>query len=132
MKMQAIHGQQRGVTMIGFLFVALLFIIAAAIGMKVIPAYIEFYSMKNVVQAIRQDPGFSTMSSGQIRDSFSRRANTAYVTVVKASDLDIDFGRGGPVVTVQYAYRTHLIGNVSLVLDFFTSTDPDAQPAPVE
>lgn len=130
MKRSCPAARQSGLTLIGFMFAAVLVLIAAGIAMKVVPAYIEFYSLKGIIQAMKAEPGFSSMSDDDLRKSYERRATTAYVTVVKSSQLKIDHGRNGVAVTAQYAYRTHLVGNVSLVLDFFTSTDPDAQPVP--
>ena len=37
--------QQRGVTMFSFLFFAIVFIAIAMLAMKLVPAYIEFFSV---------------------------------------------------------------------------------------
>jgi len=52
--------------------------------------------------------------------------------VVKPEDLSIDRRSGIPVVSAHYEFRSKLVGNVSLVVDFSTSSDPSAAPAQIE
>ena len=124
--------RQRGLTMIGFLFVAFVLVMLAMLAMKLVPAYIEFFSVKKILTTMGQDADLKSMSNGDIRSSFSKRATTGYVTVVKPGDLSIDRRGGVPVISTQYEFRSKLLGNVSLVVDFSASSDPNAQPAQVE
>ncbi|MEQ1662266.1 MAG: DUF4845 domain-containing protein [Thiobacillus sp.] len=123
---------QRGVTMIGFLFVAIVFIAVAVLAMKLFPAYTEFFSVKKILSTMGQDSDLKTKSNAEIREDFSRRANVGYVTVVKPEDITIDRKGGSPVVSVDYEFRTPLVANVSLIVDFSASSDPNAAPAGVE
>lgn len=126
--MQTIR-RQRGMTFIGLVFVLLLFVLVAGILMKVIPAYSEFFTVEKMLNQIKTEDGFSEKSADELRQSFDRRAVTGYVTVIKSSDLKIDRSRNGNVVTAEYEVRNHLVANAYLVLHFFASTDPDAQPS---
>lgn len=128
----ALPARQRGLTMIGFLFTAAVLIMIAMLGMKLVPAYIEFFSVKKILTTMAQEPDFKSWSNAEIRSDFSRRASVGYVTAVKPEDLVIDRGSGVPVVTADYAYRTRLIGNASLVVDFKASSDPNAAASRVE
>jgi hypothetical protein len=127
-----LHHSQRGLTMFGFLFVAVVLIAIAMLAMKLVPAYIEFFSVKKILNTMGQDSEIRSMSNGEIRNSFSQRAGVGYVTVVKPEDLSIDRHGGTPVITAAYEYRTNLVGNVSLVVDFSASSDPNAAPVQVE
>lgn len=126
------QNQQRGLTMIGFLFVAFVLVMVAMLGMKLVPAYIEFFSVKKILAAMGQESDLKSQSNGDIRTSFSKRANVSYVTVVKPEDLSITRPDGVPVISVKYEFRTPLVGNVSLVVDFSASSDPNAAPAQIE
>ncbi|MDP1862907.1 MAG: DUF4845 domain-containing protein [Thiobacillus sp.] len=128
----SLQTQQRGLTMIGFLFVAFVFIVVAMLGMKLVPAYIEFFSVKKILATMGQDSELKSQSNSDIRSSFSKRAGVSYVTVVKPEDISITRPDGVPVISVQYAFRTKLVGNVSLVVDFSASSDPNATPAQIE
>lgn len=124
--------RQRGVSMPGFLFAAVVFIAIAMLAMKLVPAYVEFFSVKKILAAMGQESDIRSKSNAEIRSDFSRRANVGYVTVVKPEDISIDRRGGVPVISVDYVFRTKLIGNASLVVDFSASSDPAAAPAQVE
>ncbi len=126
------QARQRGLTMFGFLFVAVMLIFVAMLAMKLVPAYIEFYSVKGIIASMGNATDIRTKSNRDIRNDFDARANSSYVTVVKQDDLAITRQGGVPVISVDYEYRTKLIGNVSLVVDFSASSDPDAAPAQLE
>jgi hypothetical protein len=129
---RSMQSRQRGLTMFGFLFVAILMVALALLAMKLVPAYIEFFSVKKTLATMGQDPDIRSKSNAEIRKDFERRANIAYITVVKPQDLSIYRNGGAPVISAEYEFRTTLAGNVSLVVDFSASSDPRAAPAEVE
>lgn len=127
-----LQSQQRGLSMIGFLFVAAVLVVVAMLAMKLVPAYIEFFSVKKILATMGQEPELRSKSNGELRSDFARRANTGYVTVVKPENLTIDRSGGTPVISADYEFRTKLFGNVSLMVDFSASTNPNAAPAQIE
>jgi len=124
--------RQRGLTMFGFLFVAIVLVAIALLAMKLVPAYIEYFSVKKILATMGQESELRSKSNAEIRNDFSKRANVGYVTVVKPQDLSIDRSGGGPVISADYEFRTKLLGNVSLVVDFSASSDPNAAPIQIE
>ncbi|MDO9221674.1 MAG: DUF4845 domain-containing protein [Thiobacillus sp.] len=124
--------QQRGLTMFSFLFFAIVFIAIAMLAMKLVPAYIEFFSVKKILATMGQDADLKSKTNADIRNDFSKRASVGYVTVVKPENIDVERQAGVPVISVEYEYRTKLVGNVSLVVDFSASSDPNAAPVEVE
>jgi hypothetical protein len=124
--------RQRGLTMFSFLFFAVVFIAIAMLAMKLVPAYIEFFSVKKILSSMGQEAELKSKSNAEIRNDFSNRASVGYVTVVKPEDLSVDRHGGVPVITAEYEYRTKLVGNVSLVVDFSASSDPNAASVQVE
>ena len=121
-----LKSRQRGLTMFGFLFVAVVFIVAAMLAMKLVPAYMQFFTVKKILNAMSQDTGINAKSNAEIRNDFSRRANVDYVSVIKGEDLVINRKGGAAVISVDYEFRTPLVANISLVVDFSASTDPNA------
>ena len=126
------QNQQRGLTMIGFLFVAFVLVMVAMLGMKLVPAYIEFFSVKKILATMGQDSDLKSKSNAEIRNDFIKRANVGYVTVVKPEDLSIDRSGGTLIVSAEYEFRSKLVGNISLVVDFSASSGPNAVPAQLE
>lgn len=115
--------KQCGATLIGMLLVGASVVFLAIIVLKVFPAYQEFYSVKTVLHAMNKEP-LSTMSKKEIIDSFNKRADAGYVTIVHGSDLVIEKNKAGEtVVSVEYQVVKPLFGNVSVMLDFDSTTD---------
>ena len=110
--------KQRGVSMLGFMFMSVAVIIIAMLAMKLVPAYLEFFSVKKILNAMGQDSETKSMSNNEIRRSFAKRADVGYVTVVKPEDLAVDRSGGNIVISTEYEYRTKLVANISLVVDF--------------
>ncbi|MFZ0106140.1 MAG: DUF4845 domain-containing protein [Thiobacillus sp.] len=117
-----LKNNQRGLSMIGFLFVAVVLIFVAMLAMKLVPAYIEFFSVKKILASMGQDPALRSKSNTEIRSDFSKRADASYVDAVESSDLTIERSSAGTVVSVDYEFRTKLLGNTSLVVDFSASS----------
>lgn len=110
--------KQGGATLLGMLIVGAMVVFVALIVMKITPAYTEFMSVKKLLTAMQQEP-LSGMSNQEIKSSFDRRANIAYVDVVKGSDLNIEKGTNGEtVLTVDYQVVKPIMGNISVLIDF--------------
>lgn len=115
--------KQGGATLIGMAFVAAALIFVAIVAMKMAPAYIEFLSVKKVLQAMDRE-SLSTMSKKDIMNSFDKRASVAYVDRVTGKDLTIAKNDVGiTVVSVQYQVVKPIVANVSVVMDFEASSD---------
>lgn len=131
-RVRIMKNQQRGLTMIGFLFAAVVLVFAAMLAMKLVPAYIEFFSVKKILAAMGEESDLKSKSNAEIRSDFSRRANVGYVTAVKPEDIVIERRNNATIVSIEYAFRAKLLGNTSLIADFHASTDPNAVAAQIE
>jgi hypothetical protein len=114
--------KQTGATLMGMLFIGILLVFVALIGLKLFPAYQQFFSVKSIIRSMKSEVG--TMSKSEIMSSFDKRADAGYVTVITGKDLVISKGADGDtVVTARYQVVTPILGNVSALMDFETSTD---------
>ena len=129
---RTLKSRQRGLSMIGFLFVAVVLVMLAMLAMKLVPAYIEYFSVKKILNTMGQESDLKSKSNADIRSDFARRAEVGYVTVVKPDDIVVDRHGAVPVISTDYTFRTKLVGNVSLVVDFSASSDPNAAAVEVE
>ena len=119
---KAIKFKQQGMTFIGLVLVIAVVIFLAVIGMKVVPAYIEFSSVKNAIKYVAKDAAFSTMSKKEIANAFDKSASTGYITVIKGSDLVIEKNETGNVVTADYQVTLPIVANASVLLDFHATS----------
>ncbi len=111
--------KQSGVTFGGFIMVLLVFVAAATMSMKIIPAYMENGKIQKALDAIVLDPDMQTATIAEIKDAFSKRANTIDgVTVVNASDLEIVREGNKLTISASYSKQIPFAGNVSLLIEF--------------
>ncbi|MGA7179259.1 MAG: DUF4845 domain-containing protein [Thiobacillaceae bacterium] len=115
--------QQHGVSLIGMLFWGIVIVFAAMLAMKLLPAYIEYFTIKKVLADIGRDPEIKTLSNSAIRDKFNKRSAIDDIHSVKPTDLDISKDGGRTVVSVDYPFQTKLVGNISLLVDFHASSE---------
>ncbi len=111
---------ERGLSMIGFLFVAALVVFFVMIGFRLTPAYIEHYSVQKALeQALADTKDLNSMA--EIRAAFQKRADAGYIESVTAKDVDVVKTRSEVTASATWTRKLHLVGNVSLFLDFDAS-----------
>lgn len=113
---------QRGMSFFGLILMIAFGITLVLVGIKIVPSYIEYYTVKKIIGAIAADPGFQNMSPAEIRNSFDRRSAIDYQNAVTAQDLEITKQDGENVITVEYSKKVELGGNLSACMDFEAST----------
>lgn len=106
---------QRGMTLIGFILVLAVVGVFIYMGMKLIPMYSEFYSVKQSLKSISEEPGITKQDPARIKDLFFRRLYINYSENVKSRDVKIVRKEAGYVMTVQYEVRKPLIANIDVV-----------------
>ncbi len=116
MKMRKMQNLQRGVSLGGLLVGLFVLAILALLGMRLIPAYIEYGTAKNAIQAIARERTGATPV--EIRRAFDSRAAIDDITAVKASDLDITKEGGEVVISFAYRKEVPLFMNVGVYMDF--------------
>ena len=110
--------KERGITLIGFvisLAIAGLFIY---VGMKLIPMYTEFYSVKKALAAMGTEGNLANKSSAEVKNVLFKRLNMSYATTIKRDHVKIERQGTGWMVTVDYENRRELIANLDVVGKF--------------
>jgi Tfp pilus assembly major pilin PilA len=115
--------KQKGMTFIGLVLVIAAIACFALVGLKVVPAYIEFFGVKKIIAKLATEPNFNEMSKKEIIVAFDKGADIGYVKVIKGSDLVISKGETGNVVTAEYQVIEPIVANASVLLDFKASTE---------
>lgn len=114
--------RQRGVTFIGMVLIAGLIVFAAVIGIKLVPAYIEYATVVNILRDIANSPEGRSGNLKDIQASYRKHAQIDAIETVKAEDLDVDKDGDQIVIRATYSTRVKLMGNVSACLDFTASS----------
>jgi len=112
--------QQRGISIIGFLFVAAVVVACAMIGFRVAPAYIEYYSVQRALQQSLEDTkDFQTPA--ELRRTFQKYADSGYIESVRGADIEVQKVGNEIVASASWTRKLHLVSNVSLFLEFEAS-----------
>jgi hypothetical protein len=114
----AMPATQRGLSISGFIFGATVLVMVSMVGLKLVPAYMQDGTIKNIFVAIAGDPEMQKAKPSEIRMSFSKRISIDNVTAIKAEDVDVTSNGGRLVLSASYAVKVPLVGNVSLYLEF--------------
>jgi hypothetical protein len=97
-----------GITVLGFL--------------KILPHYIELFSIKKVFASLAQSEEIKTGTVADIRTSYDRRAMIDNITAIKGVDLDITKENNDTVITAAWQQRIPLFTGYTLLIDFAVST----------
>lgn len=108
--------RQRGVTLFGLLFWAVIVGFLALIGMRVLPTLNEFFTIKRTVNKIVGE-GLTTVP--EIRASFARQKDVEYsITSIGPKDLTITKENEKIVVSFAYDKEIEILKPVYLLIKF--------------
>ena len=110
------QSKQRGISLSGLLVILFAAIFVALLAMKLVPAYIEYGTAKNAIEAIARERQSATPQ--EVRRAFDSRAAIDDITAVKASDLDVVKEGGAVVISFAYRKEVPLFMNVGVYMDF--------------
>ena len=113
---------QRGLSMSGFLFTAIILIFVAVLAMKMVPAYMQDGTIKEVFNAVAHDPDMQNATIRDIQIAYSKRASVQDINAIKLEDVDIEKNNGSITLSASYQVKIPLVANVSLLLDFNPSS----------
>ena len=114
---------QRGMTLIGFIMVLAVVGVFIYMGMKLIPMYSEYYSLKQALSSLARDPGITNNDPAKIKDLLFRRLDISYASNIKPEHVKIVRKDAGYLMTVAYEVRKPLIANVDVVGRFDTTQE---------
>jgi len=118
--MQVFRNKQRGVSLSGLIFIVAILGVIAVFGMRTVPSYLEYKAIKNSIVVAKASGG----SVQEMRTSFDKNADVAYITSLAGRDLVFSRDSGQLEISFAYEKRLPLAGNVSLVIDYSGTTDP--------
>jgi hypothetical protein len=107
---------QRGVTLFGLMFWAIVVGFGALVVMKVLPTVNEYYTIQAAVNKVAREGG-STVP--QIRQAFDRQKDIDYsITTISAKDLNITKEDDKVVITFAYDKEIELVKPVYLLIKY--------------
>jgi hypothetical protein len=118
--------RQRGVTMIGWIFLLVPVAIVVYAGIRVVPEYLNYYKVVTALkETASQLKGNEVLSPAAIRGSVEKRFDTGYVDEPKAKDLIVVKAEDGWTITADYEKTVPMFGNMHLLMVFKTTVNID-------
>ena len=118
-------GKQRGVSLTGLIITLAVIGFLAVMGAKLLPAYIEYFSVKKVFAAMVQN-GDTKGTVPEIRRSYDTRNAIENVKSVQGADIEITREGGEAVLTAAWSVKIPMVANISACIDFNVTTASSA------
>jgi Tfp pilus assembly major pilin PilA len=112
---------QQGVTLVGMVIVGIIIVFVAIGGLKIAPAYIEYYKVKKAIVGVAQTTSRGTVA--EVRAAFDRRAAIDDIDVIAGRDLEVTKEGNEIVISFAYPKRISMFGNVSVLIEFAASSN---------
>jgi hypothetical protein len=109
---------QSGLTFIGFVIVLAVAGLFIYVGMKLVPMYTEFYSVKKALASLANEDGIANKSAGEVEKMFFKRLYMSYALTVKNDNVKVERRETSWIVIVDYENRRPLIANLDVVGKF--------------
>ena len=107
---------QRGVTLFGLMFWAILIGMVTLLALKVLPTVNEFLSIKRAVQKVAQTGGTTVP---EVRIAFDKQKEVDYaISTISGKDLEITKVNDELVVAFAYDKEIELMGPVYLLIKY--------------
>jgi len=107
---------QRGITLFGLLFWAIIIGAVALVGMRIVPTTIEYFTIMKAINKVSGDPAATTVP--QIRTSFDRQREIDAITSISGKDLSITKENEQVVVSFAYDSEIELFKPVYLLIKY--------------
>ncbi len=108
--------RQRGITLFGLLFWAIVVGFVALVGMKVLPTLNEYFTIKKAVTKIASE---NPATVPEIRAAFDRAASIEYsIQSIKGKDLAVTKENDKVVISFAYDREIELVSPVFLLIKY--------------
>ncbi len=111
--------KQRGVTMIGWIFLLVPVAVVLYAGIRVVPEYLNYYkvlqALKETASQLKDD---DTLSQSNFRSAIERRFDTGYVDSPTAKEIVITKADEGWTMQADYEKTVPMFGNLYITMVF--------------
>jgi hypothetical protein len=116
------RARQRGITLLGLIFGSFLLVLVALLAMRLLPSYIEFFTIKKNLVALGKETAGREATVNDIRRSFGSRTAIDHITSITQTDLVITKEGNGYVIEASYRREIPLFANIGVYIDFEASS----------
>lgn len=118
--------RQRGMTFIGWLLLFGLLGTLVMVGLRLLPAYMEYGKVRSSIEAVAASSNAQT-SNADIRRTLGARFQVNQIDTVSPADVTISREGGVLTLSIEYEYRTPMIANIDAVVMFAKTVEGGAR-----
>lgn len=122
-KMNVIKSRQRGMSISSWIFVIVVTLFFGLLGVKMIPTYMEFYSIVSIMESIRDEGTYDKAAHKKIRTIFNRRIDINGIYDFDQKSLKITKERDVILMEIEYQKTEHMAGNVDVIMSFYKAVE---------
>ncbi|MCW8890328.1 MAG: DUF4845 domain-containing protein [Sedimenticola sp.] len=116
--MYGLHSKQKGMTLTGWMTVVALVIFFALLGMRIVPIYLENLTVKDVVEALEEEPLITKRSTREVKLMIMKRLDINGVYDLKDEHVSVKKSPGVMTIDINYTVQKKLVGNMELLITF--------------
>ena len=115
--------KQRGITFISLVVMLVVVGFLALLALKLGPIYLQNYTIKTVLQNVKNEPFISKQPMAEIRKQIANRLYINEVRRLSRKDIKLKREDGNIVITIDYEVREPILGNVDAIVTFAERTE---------
>ena len=121
--MQYLKKPQQGLSITSWIMAIAIVLFFVLLGVRMVPSYLEFHSMSEVLENIKDDPKYRQAPPKELRKIFNRRIDINGIYDFDQKNLKIDRSKGKTSMILDYEVRKPVAGNVEVVMSFHKEVD---------
>ena len=113
--------RQAGMSYFGWLIAIGLAGVIVVVGLRLMPIYLEYFTVKTTLENVAAEAGVSKKSKLYIWDRLQKRFQVNDVSGIKIDNLTVEIDNNNmATLRISYEKRSKLIGNLDVVAVFDT------------
>jgi len=128
MQKELFNRRQQGISLVGLIFVLAILAGLAVLAMNVVPTVTEFMAVNKAIGKAKADGS----TPAEIRSSFDKQADVAYITSITGKELEVYNNGNGLEVSFAYDKKIPLFGPASLLIEYAGTTDKPGAKKPAK
>jgi uncharacterized membrane protein len=121
-RMTSLRSRQRGITILGFLVLAIAFGALGLAGIKLVPVYMKTMKVSSVLSDVERDLSGTGVTPASIRVDIDRRFDIEGISL-PAEAIKVTTSRDGYLVQIAYEDKVNYAANLWLMVSFDKSAE---------
>ena len=110
--------QQTGLTLISFVFLLIFALTVLYLGIKIVPHYISYYSVRTAMISVSEESRQGDMSLREIQSRLNAKLTVNYVRNIGPDQIKVLRGGDGNILRVSYEVREGIVANLDACISF--------------